>query len=257
MPLTLMPMLLQIGAGQQSAARAPTRRRCDRNAAMLHAKSYWNRHCCDGHVAVKRRGTPPYREVVPGEEFEFYIHPGDAPNRTADQVREKTKATDGSLIEWEELGDCTHFVSCCIGRPYDAVRIRPLLEREPTLSPARAPRMYAGGLNIRSTEGLGAPWVYGIVGAPRLVAFLRQPHVGRVTADRLEKSDSRLEAAVNALQPGDVIALHGARNYFHVLLYDGEGGVYGHTACRTGIEWFTWDSRYTCIHIHDDIEDGR
>ena len=244
MSLTLMPMPLRIGADQRSTARAPTKRRYDRGAAMAYAKAFWDRHCSDGYVAVKKRGTPPYREVEPGEQF---LDAG------VDGKEAAIHATEGQ-IPWADLDDCAHFVSCCVGRPYDTTQIRPMLQTNPGLKPADAPRVPAGGLNVRSTEGVGSQWVYGIVGAPRLVSFLGQPAIGTVTARRLPALDPRLEAAVDLLQRGDVIAMANERDYTHVVLYNGDRGVLCHTRCRDSEHWrMNTLAYYTCIHIHDEI----
>lgn len=244
-PPVLAQMPLQVAADMQTAARPITGRRYDRAAAVAYAAYYWNRHCSDGYVAVKKKGTPPYREVEPGKPF---LNAGDDRDEAAEHAVE-------GRIPWSDLDDCAHFVSCCIGRPYDAAKVRPLLVANPGLRPADAPRSQAGGLNVRSVEGLGTPWVYGIVGAPTLVAFLSRPGIGVVTARLQPALDPALETAVRQLQPGDVIAMANERkSYTHVMFYSGDGKIACHTKCRRDARWQINNlAYYTCIHILDEI----
>ena len=180
MTLTRMPMPLQLAVGQQrNGAKPVTKRRYDRAAAVTYAKTFVKRHCSDGYVAVRMKATAPYREVQPGHPFNFL-----------DENRQKTeneRTTDlrGQPVPFSILNDCTHYTSCCIGRPYDALRLSPMLARKPDLSRANAPRLPGGGLNVPTLEGHGAPWLYGIVGAPVLADYLSRPRVGIVTAKRL------------------------------------------------------------------------
>lgn len=65
MSLVRMPRPLQLATGKQNAAKPVTKRQYDRDGAMTYARAFWDRHCSDGYVAVKKKGTPPYREVEP------------------------------------------------------------------------------------------------------------------------------------------------------------------------------------------------
>lgn len=249
MALTIMRMPLQLEVAKKHAAGVPSKRRYDRVAAMEYARAFWNRHCSDGYVAVNEKKKPPYREVEPGR---FFLDFGQGD-------REKTVDTEGTEVAHSILDDCSHFVSCCIGRPFDALRNRAEQERNPSLKTQDAFRLPAGGVNVRSNEQHGNPWLYGIVGAPAIVRFLSDPRIGRVFATKVEGTDPKLREAVKRLQPGDVIAEVANIEYSHILLYDGNDHVIAHTRCRDGNRDSHWlintMSRYTCIHINDELAD--
>jgi hypothetical protein len=260
MGLTRMSMPLTLQSDGKNGARGATKRRYDRAAAVAYATTFWNLNCSDGYIAVKEKGRPPYREVVPGANV---LIPSKDKDKDDKPFPEDGQMPGGERIPWAILDDCSHFTSCCIGRPYDARLLRPLLATKPGLKRDEAPRYPAGGLNVPSLEQLGAPWLYGIVGAPTLVSYLTRPKVGVMTAYRLFKGDPALERAIADLEAGDVIAIAPAnrgtvrRGYAHAVLFDGNGKIYAHTRSRSAVDWYIGDkgAQYTCIHIHDEIEE--
>src|SRR4051812_25141036 len=76
-----------------------------KKAAVNYADKYWNIVCHDLHVAI---GKGPFvRELPVGTTF--------VPSKNS--LSEDAVDPAGNVVAtWAELDDCTHFISCCIGR---------------------------------------------------------------------------------------------------------------------------------------------
>lgn len=183
----------------------------DRAAALAYARRHWNVVCSDSFIATGTgRG---FRKVPAGTAF---VHEFDAAG--ASRRREHALLPDGSRVEWEELDDCTHYISCCIGRP---------------------PGDTGGGLPLPSVQ-LGrypnAP--YGIVRVATIVEHLKDRRWVEVVA-----RDTTEREHVQALGPGDLIAYKNRRGrYAHLALYLGGGKIGCHTYCRFDDPACTWDN---------------
>jgi hypothetical protein len=186
-------------------------------AAITYAGAFFNRVCHDGKNAT-RRGYPLAINGVT-------LRPG-------------LPLTD--IGPMPDDFDCTHFISCCLGRGSGRVNVG-----------GRDIVFTGGGLNIPSPIGNG---VYGETYAPRLVGWLiangakvisqRFLAMGDIFADRMIREN---------LRPGDVIAFSddekvnsdGTGNYKHMVLVVGDPGL---ISCHTTS---TFGSSYRLIkHGH-------
>ena len=111
----------------------------DRTCALDYARTYWSCVTSDGYVAGSFDGKA-YRQVPADTVF---VH-GDDPS-----APEQALLPDGTTIPWSALDDCTHFMSCILGRPPGAD--------------------CSGGLSIPADFPSGP---YGILGAGRFVQML-------------------------------------------------------------------------------------
>lgn len=192
--------------------------RYDRCAAVEYAAKYWDKVVSDGYIAILQ--TPNYLEAEPG-----------SPIATPSQYNEE---------------DCTHFTSCCIGQPWDSIKIREALRSVRRPNNAQLPtglvpqRTKAGGLPLKSTRWHGAHWLYGFVSAPELVMFLTDPRGPLIKFTGEQFTASEDISPMSELEPGDMIAVAWKRKskntknpvYTHIFLYLGDGKVAAHTASR-------------------------
>ena len=244
---------LQSGGGKPGHASVASN--YDRTAAMAYAATYWDKTCSDGFVGVSKQKTS-FREVPPTTPF---MNAGVGGS-------ESTVGTDGVIIPASDLEDCTHFTSCCIGNPWDAAKLRPMLQSNPNLPKSQAPVIKAGGLDIPPDWlGTGAVWLYGKVGAPQLIEHLISKGLAKpVTPKRMMTGDEAADWFLNVnngggstdryLKPGDVIGLAVNRIYTHVMLYAGNQTISCHTWCRNQAYWRISTSAtasYTLLHIKD------
>jgi hypothetical protein len=240
---------IQTGGGNTSHASVASK--FDRDAAMAYAATYWDKTCSDGFVAVSYEKSP-FREVQPALAF---ANPGQA-------GAESSVGTDGVIIPPHDLDDCTHFASCCIGNPWDAAKLRPMLQTDSNLPRSKAPVVKAGGLDIHPDWlGAGATWLYGKVGAPQLVEHLisrgfAAPVAPKKMMTGAEAADWFLNVnnADRYLMRGDIIALAVNFSYTHVLVYAGNQTIYCHTWCRSLAYWrinTSASASYTLLHIKD------
>lgn len=188
----------------------------DRDAALAYARKYWNRVASDRYIAQYPGPKTGYKKLDPDTVFVHQV--------TENGHGEYAQSPDGSIIPWEPIDDCSHFISCVIGD-------------EKTEK--------GGGLHVPMLEPLGAPSrrPYGIVGAPKLAKWLfGLPGVKRIeiTADSMSKID--------LATPGDVIGCKGIRPgmqaYEHFMLYLGDGKIACHTYCRCDAGGEGWNDEW-------------
>jgi hypothetical protein len=187
----------------------------DRAAALDYARTYWSTVASDGYIAGSFDGKA-YRPVPAGTRF---VH-DDAPASP-----EHALLPDGTVIPWSALDDCTHFLSCVVGRPPGATS--------------------SGGLLIPPDFPSGP---YGILGAGRFVRTL----VERGDLEVIPVEDKR-DPGLARIAAGDLIGFYRAsqRDYGHLALYAGDENIVCHTYCRADVEDCTWDHRYS-LGLDDD-----
>ncbi|TMB99769.1 MAG: hypothetical protein E6J42_02490 [Chloroflexi bacterium] len=167
--------------------------RYDRASALRYAHAHWNSVCSDGKISL-RNG---HIDVPPGTTFVF------APDRS-----ERARKPSGVEII-ANFDDCTHFISCCIGRP---------------------PGPPAGGLTIPSRPGSEPPrGPYGLVSVRELLNYLRSNRIARAIT-----TDSSDTSAIAQLAPGDLICYSDARGIpSHFVMYAGNQKIVCHTYSRS------------------------
>ena len=137
--------------------------------------------------------------------------------------------SNGSALTNTQMDDCTHFISCCIGRP---------------------PGGKGGGIAVPTTMW-GNPKEdnpYGITRVSTMISFLTKGKLAEKVADKT--SDP---AEISKLTKGDIIAYsHPTLGYTHLALYLGSEKISTHTISRFGKNWelgrddgFTW----TLLHF--------
>lgn len=140
--------------------------------------------------------------------------------------------SDGASLTFNEMDDCAHFISCCIGQPPDGT---------------------GGGIKV-PTNMWGDPKAdnpYGISRVGTLIDFLQKNKLVKVIA---EKTSDKIK--INQLDPGDLIAYFNPdrtdARYTHCALYLGDGKIAAHTVSRLDEGWnlgedrgFTW----TLLHF--------
>ena len=196
----------------------------DRTAAIDYARRHWNVPCNDGFVGLKGLRGKDFEKVPASTKF---IHEFDANRRS--RGREHAQLGGGAgRIEWEDLEDCSHFVSCCIGQP---------------------PGDTAGGIPIHYKQ-LGSPpnAPYGIVRVSTMLDYLlgrlgkHRSSFARVIGAEKTQDDSH----INSLVAGDLIAYWSKESkvYSHLVLYLGNGKIGCHTYCRFDDPACTWDNQW-------------
>ena len=187
----------------------------DRTCALDYARTYWSCVTSDGYIAGSFDGKA-YRQV-PAETV--FVHDGDH------AAPEHALLPDGTVIPWSALDDCTHFISCVLGRPPGAEA--------------------SGGLAIPSDFPTGP---YGILGAGRFVRALEK----KGFIEMIPVADKK-NPGLERIAPGDLIGYYRAsqRDYGHLALYAGGENILCHTYCRADTEDCTWDHRYS-LGIDDD-----
>ncbi len=223
------------GLGQESESRMSPRERksageYDRDYALNYAHRHWNIPCHDQFIALASSSGRNFVKVPTGTKFE---HEFDAANELT--WREHALLPDGSRIEFEDLDDCTHYISCCIG--------------------------LSGGLS--GPEGGGIPITYRQLGSPpkapygitrvsTMVEYLlgnkkfnkkgikfAKP-IGEKTSD---------ESLIKKLDPGDLIAYWNNdktsmryKRYTHLAMYLGNNKIGSHTFSRSDDPACTWNN---------------
>jgi hypothetical protein len=175
--------------------------RYNRAAALAYARAYWTKACSDGYIAVK---ASPYYVKVPDGTIFVQTYAG---GKFQDEVARKP---DGSTIGLDDLEDCTHFISCCLGSP---------------------PGGTGGGLPIRRDFMT----IYGRLSPQRLFDDLKGDRlIAIVGRERLSYADAAPLLA--QLQAGDLIFYYSraAGRYGHAGLYmaDPKKRIACHTYCR-------------------------
>jgi hypothetical protein len=204
----------------------------DREAAVKYAEDFAFHVCSDGFmmladdVGVKYRGMPAVKmpadaSIVNDSSSTEHVEKADGSPFTL---------SNGTAMTNKEMDDCTHFISCCIGRP---------------------PGGKGGGIRVPTTMW-GDPKEdnpYGITRVPTMLAFLTTGKIVEKVADKT--SDP---AEISKLSKGDIIAYsHPTLGYTHLGLYLGNNKISSHTISRFGKNWklgapdngFTW----TLLHF--------
>ncbi|MEV0386032.1 amidase domain-containing protein [Nonomuraea sp. NPDC050643] len=191
----------------------------DRAGALAYARKYWRRPCDDQFIAT--RTSANFIKVPVGTVFEHEF----ASDGTSKE-REHAALPDGSVIPFEQLDDCTHFISCCIG------------ER---------PGERCGGIKLTYRQ-LGSPphAPYGIVRASTMVDLLTGRMKGHPKHAEIVAEKTEDESQVARLEPGDLIAYfhkqHGTYTHLAMLL---EGGLIAcHSYARSDQAECTWSNRW-------------
>jgi hypothetical protein len=192
----------------------------DRAGALAYARKYWLQPCDDQFIALSSNGN--FTKVPPGTKFEHEFER----DGTTSRGREHALLPNGSIIPWERLDDCTHFISCCIGdRPGER----------------------CGGLRITHTQ-LGTPpnAPYGIVRVSTMVDFLTgrmegHPAYAEIVA---EKSDD--DTIIGQLSPGDLVAYFNKerQHYSHLAMLLGAGRIACHSFGRSDQPECTWKNSW-------------
>jgi hypothetical protein len=191
----------------------------NRNHALHYARKYWNRVCHDLYIAGVFDGEKNRNFTRVPRDTRF-VHVTAASDKDPDS--EYARTPDGSrTVLWKPMDDCTHFISCCIGR---------------------SDGEESGGLPIKS-DFAGPPNApYGIVGAERLVHYLTEDRGWAAVLGR-QTTDTRLPAE---MQPGDLIAYFDAdmNRHVHLVLYLGNDKICCHTYARSDDTSCTWDNTW-------------
>ncbi len=196
-----------------SGVGPPRTPKYDRGAALDYARKHWRKPCDDGFIAL---GPSSGRDMITVPDGTVFEHE-DATATTS--AREHALLPDGSRIEWRDLDDCTHFISCCIGQ---------------------RPGERCGGLPITYRQ-LGAPpdAPYGIVRVPTMVQYLVGKRYAEIVAEK-----STDDTKVDQLAFGDLVAYFNVRRgfYSHLAILLGAGKIACHTYSRSDGTECTWDN---------------
>jgi hypothetical protein len=202
----------------------------DRQAALAYARKYWNQVPDEDGVAfIGSSGPDGFKKVPVGTQF---VHDFDADGDSLGS--EHALLPDGSTIDWSELDDCTHFLSCCIGEPPGGEK--------------------AGGLPLKHRQaGIPPNAPYAIVRVSTMVEYLtsndpiwrnkrpgKDPYavfIGEKTTD---------DSLIAQLSPGDLIAYFSPATgrYAHLTMYLGNDKIVCHTYCRSDEPACTWDNEW-------------
>jgi len=189
----------------------------DRAGAVKYARKFWNVPCDDHFIALSVSGKE-FEKVPNGTKF---VHESDS-----DGEREHALKPDGSKIEWADLDDCTHFISCCLGQ---------------------RPNQTTGGLPIPYKQ-LGEPpsAPYGIVRVGTMVDFLIGKINKKIKYAKLLAEKSEDESFITKLQQGDIVAYFNKteQRYTHMAIYLGNGKIACHTYCRSDDAACSWDNSW-------------
>jgi hypothetical protein len=189
----------------------------NRTAALSYASQYYDKVCHDGKIALEKRV-------------------GGYPS-TINNVKLTPGLPLSQLGTIADEGDCTHFLSCCVGQ-----------------GPG-------GGINIQSP--FAASGVYGETFAPRLVGALviRGAKLVRVgtgpQSQFMDFGSDATKAAIQNLRGGDVLAYSdkntldrgGVGAYEHMaLLLDSNCKIACHTSPRYGLDYTdVWKFTYVTL----------
>ena len=174
----------------------------DRVAALSYARGNWNKVATDLYIASGNH-TPPY---VSAPANTVFVH--RPPDATFREHHDDAMSGSNLVLDWRGTDDCTHYLSCCIGRP---------------------PGGTAGGLSVPRDYPTGP---YGVIACQKLFDWLRtQPNTSLV----VEKGTDR--ALINRIAAGDLIFYWSARlgRYHHAGMYLGapSGAIACHTYARS------------------------
>jgi len=185
----------------------------DRAGALAYARKFWLGPCDDQFIAL---GAGAGRDAIKVPDGTTFVHEFDPDGTNA--RREHALLPDGTRIEWRDLDDCTHFISCCIG------------ER---------PGEQCGGLPITYRQ-LGEPPTapYGIVRVSTMLQYLVRKGFAKLVAEK-----STDETTIEQLAFGDLVAYFNIAlgAYTHLTILLGEGNIACHTYGRSDQPACTWD----------------
>lgn len=195
-----------------------------RDAAIDYALRHWNIPCNDGFIGVSSGKS--FVKVNAGTKFEHEF------NTAGNSLqREHALLPDGSRIEWGDLDDCAHYISCCIGEP---------------------PGNTAGGIPITYKQ-LGSPPTapYGITRVSTMVEYLlgnKNFNKKGIKFAKLIGHKTSDDSLIKKLDPGDLIAYWNNdkdskryKRYTHLAMYLGNNKIGCHTYCRFDDPACTWD----------------
>ena len=231
--------LAQLGTGadfQLAVASTSAMPTYDRSAALAYARKYWNRVPDeDGHAFVAISSAGMFKKVPLGTKFCHEFDTGtscSASHSGSSKKQEHALLPNGSRINWAELNDCTHFLSCCIGEPPGGES--------------------AGGLPITIRQaGIPPKAPYGIVRVSTLVDYLtsndsqwRNKRPGKNPYAQIIGEKSTNDSLINNLSAGDLIAYFSTQSnrYTHMAIYLGDNKIACHTYCRSDQPDCTWDN---------------
>jgi len=163
----------------------------NRESACQYAWKHWNTVCDDGCVAMNNGQKSSLLKLPAGSDI--------------------------TQLPLNNQDDCTHFVSCCIGK--------------------------GGGLLLGLWDMFPA---YGVLSPDRLLKRLTtEMQVARVVGQNLAAGDATEKLYKGALQRGDVILYNIPQPsdrprigiYSHAALHLGYGKIACHTQCRCGVDF--------------------
>jgi hypothetical protein len=167
--------------------------------AVDYATQYWNIPCHDGVICT----STPWRVLSNAARLNAQFVQDTENSEHAEWIERNGKVV---RVEWKELDDCAHFVSCCIGK--------------------------GGGLKVPSPVS----WVYGHFDVGPLVNWLYGQ--GRLTQTFFKKTAAEADELLSSVETGDVIAYSSPKGgYTHSALYLSNGTIACHTRCRFNGPW--------------------
>ena len=175
----------------------------NRTTALAYARSRWSRVASDNYVGTNI--SPFYKQVSAATVF--------VRTTANDPKTEVARASGQPDITLEELEDCAHFISCCIGQP---------------------PGGTAGGLAI----GRDFPTaIYGKVSAKGLYEDLKAKNlITIVGTPRTTKADAATRLAGGEIAAGDLIFYYIANKpdpgHAGMYLAGADKRIACHTFCR-------------------------
>lgn len=175
--------------------------------ALIYARIFHDKITSDGRIATKTG----YPRTING----VAITPG-------------LPFTQIGAIPGEE--DCTHFVSCCIGRP-------------PTMKMAGVD-IQGGNLPLQTAPHVKAAGAFGRDTVPEMVPHLVSAKLATIVGPQFQPRDLPLTRhnIVTKLQPGDLIAYASKDkpgSYEHLVILVGPTAIACHTRSRFGPEFDT------------------
>jgi hypothetical protein len=241
MDLTADPMELENGEEcEGSEKEMPS---YEAKAAVAYARKFWNRPCTDLRIAPDLGHHPELqnRGFIDASSVNAFL------KRDGEQAEDAVDAMGNAVPQgsWDFLDDCTHFISCCIGRP--PATAYPKHDTEKAVNEWRANIAAAGGLPLPS-HSLDVS-MYGLSGLDRLVEFVTAParRWATILASDVSKDDARPK--MNEMMPGDLIAYSSGHKFDHLVILLGDDGKHNgkvacHTYCRSDAKECTWDNKW-------------
>jgi Putative amidase domain len=226
----------------------------DAEAAVAYARKFWNRPCTDLRIAPDLEHHPElaHRGFIDATDVKMFLKRPDEQAEDAVDVTCDPDAVDKKCKPvlqgtWDFLDDCTHFISCCIGRP--PATAYPKHDTPKAVSDWTANIVPAGGLPLPS-HSLDVS-MYGISGLDRLLEFIISParRWATVLAEKVSKDEGRKK--IHLMAPGDLIAYStiGDGRFDHLVVLLGDDGKHNekvacHTYCRSDAKECTWDNKW-------------